>query len=79
MSILICQNSVYISKKWWYLSNQEQFRIDKQIERKPEYLVGTSGVQESGWADNTSRFQKTIEYCGRERKYWKRELNNISG
>ena len=27
--ILMCQNSVYISKEWWYLSNQKQFKIKK--------------------------------------------------
>ena len=28
-SILIYQNSDNISKEWWYLSNQKQFRIEK--------------------------------------------------
>ena len=43
-SILVCQDSDYISKEWWYLSNQKQFRIEKLNKRKLECLVDTSKV-----------------------------------
>ena len=37
-SILMCQNSVYISRKWWYLSNQKQFRIERLNWKKARVL-----------------------------------------
>jgi len=78
-SILMCQNSVYISKEWWYLSNQDQFRIERLNWKRVECLASAFRVWKSKWADDTSRFQKIIEHCRRARKYWKRKLNNISG
>jgi len=78
-SILMYQNYVYISKEWWYLSNQEQYRIKRLNWKRVKCLTSTSRVWESRWADNTSKLQKTIEYYSRAREYWKMKINNISG
>ena len=44
-----------------------------------ECLAGASRVWKSKYADDTSRLQKTTEYCRRAREYQKEKLNNISG
>ena len=71
-SILICQNSVYISKEWWYLSNQEQFRI-KWLNWKSAKVLSryfqSIGKQICKYTDDTSRLQKTTEYCRKVREY----------
>jgi len=48
-------NYDYISKEWWYLSNQKQIRIKNQNRRELEYLIWNMEKQISGCVDDTRR------------------------
>jgi len=76
-SILICQNSDYISKEWWYLSNQEQFKIEKlKYKRARVFSRYFQSIEKQiiRCIDNTGRLQKTTECCERARECIKGSL-----
>ena len=57
----MCQNSDYISKKWWYLSNQEQLKIEKPKWKRVRVLsryFQSMGKWINRCADDTQDFQR---------------------
>ena len=73
----MCQNYNYISKEWWYLSNQEQLRIEKPKWKSTRVLskyFQTIRKWVSRYVDNTRRLWKITEWCRKAREYIKVSL-----